>query len=129
MRRTHVDSRIREQEFGNLQGEDFKSFREEQSRIGRFFYRFLTGENGADVLDRTQSWWDSAVARHNDDPDLEPVKTVLVFTHGLTMRLILMQLYNWNPQIFSQSGMLAIVISCFEEGSFSERPKPIQIGS
>jgi hypothetical protein len=36
VRNAHVDSRIREQEFGNLQGDDFKKFREEQTQVGMY---------------------------------------------------------------------------------------------
>jgi len=35
------------QEFGNLQGEEFKAWRHEQASVGRFWYRFPTGESGA----------------------------------------------------------------------------------
>ena len=52
--RMNIDPRIREQEFGNIQGDDFKAFREEQQKVGRFYYRFPTGESGADVWDRTK---------------------------------------------------------------------------
>jgi len=97
---THVDSRIREQEFGNLQGDEFKTFRQEQRVVGRYFYRFPTGESGADVFDRTQSWWESQIARRNVNPNRKHCDAVIVFTHGLTMRLILMQLYGWTPQTF-----------------------------
>jgi hypothetical protein len=94
-REVHIEPRIREQEFGNQQGEDFIEYRKQQetvcvcvcvaiyesdafmfiylsrccnvsfhqththtllspSQIGRFFYRFPTGESGADVFDRTK---------------------------------------------------------------------------
>ena len=49
---TYIEPRVREQEFGNLQGDEFKAFRAEQMRVGRFFYRFPTGESGADVYGR-----------------------------------------------------------------------------
>ena len=50
----NIDPRIREQEFGNIQGDDFMAFRTEQQKVGRFYYRFPTGESGADVWDRTK---------------------------------------------------------------------------
>ena len=92
---------MREQEFGNLQGDQFKEYRREQKRVGRFWYRFPTGESGADVFDRTKQWWDSAVMQHNLRPGFERVDTVVVVTHGLTMRFILMQLFGWSPHTFS----------------------------
>ena len=101
VRHTHIDPRVREQEFGNLQGDEFKSQRAEQKRVGRFWYRFPTGESGADVYDRTKQWWDSAVMQHNLRPGFEPVDNIVVVTHGLTMRFILMQLFGWSPHTFS----------------------------
>jgi len=98
---THIEPRVREQEFGNLQGVEFKSFREEQQRVGRFFYRFPTGESGADVHNRVCSWWEGWVKNLNQRPGYEPVDTLIVVTHGLTMRLVLMQLFGWSPNTFS----------------------------
>jgi broad specificity phosphatase PhoE len=52
-----VEPRIREQEFGNKQDETFTRLREDQMSVGRFWYRFPTGESGADVYDRVKQWW------------------------------------------------------------------------
>merc|ERR1712118_611558 len=41
-----------------------------------------------------------SIANHNMVAYQEPVDTVIVFTHGLTMRLILMQLFRWSPNTF-----------------------------
>ena len=101
LRHTSIDPRVREQEFGNLQLGEFESYRAEQQRVGRFWYRFPTGESGADVFDRTKQWWDSAVMQHNMRPGFDRVDTVVVVTHGLTMRFILMQLFGWSPHTFS----------------------------
>ena len=98
---TYIEPRVREQEFGNLQGDEFKSFRTEQMRVGRFFYRFPTGESGADVYGRVCSWWEGWVKNLNLRPGYEPVDTLIVVTHGLTMRLVLMQLFGWSPNTFS----------------------------
>ena len=88
----HIEPRIREQEFGNLQDEGFSSLRRAQNQVGRFWYRFPTGESGADVYDRVKQWWHESVLRVNIRPGQQDVDTILVTTHGLTMRLILMQL-------------------------------------
>lgn len=98
--RTSVDPRIREQEFGNLQGEEFRHLRNQQQDVGRFWFRFPQGESGADVYDRVKQWWDSTVMSLNCRPGLPTSDTVVVVTHGLTMRLILMQLYGWSPNTF-----------------------------
>eukprot|EP00961_Rhodomonas_salina_P231805 3131749-Rhodomonas_salina.1 len=58
---TDLDSRIREQEFGNLQGDEHLQQREDQEFVGRYFYRFPTGESGADVFDRATNWWDNTI--------------------------------------------------------------------
>lgn len=52
-----IEPRIREQEFGNLQDDTFIQLRADQRAVGRFFYRFPTGESGADVYDRVKQWW------------------------------------------------------------------------
>mmetsp|Transcript_76342 Transcript_76342/g.210753 ORF Transcript_76342/g.210753 Transcript_76342/m.210753 type:complete len:358 (+) Transcript_76342:98-1171(+) len=100
IKHTYVEPRIREQEFGNLQGHDFKRFREEQQRVGRFWYRFPEGESGADVYDRVKNWWDDTLLEVNTRHGHQHVENVVVITHGLTMRLVLMQLYGWSPNTF-----------------------------
>jgi len=96
---THVTPQIREQEFGNLQGDDFRLFRKEQQLVGRLFYRFPTGESGCDVYDRVKVWWDSLL-KINERPKSQQADSIVVVTHGLTMRLILMQLYGWSADTF-----------------------------
>jgi broad specificity phosphatase PhoE len=98
--RTDIEPRIREQEFGNVQTSEFQQLRAEQKRIGRFWYRFPTGESGADVYGRVKSWWFESVLTVNERAGYEPVDAVVVVTHGLTMRFVLMQLYGWSPTTF-----------------------------
>ena len=98
---TYIEPRVREQEFGNLQGDEFRSSRTEQMRVGRFFYRFPTGESGADVYGRLCSWWEGWVRGVNLRPGCERADALVVVSHGLTMRLVLMQLYGWSPNTFS----------------------------
>ena len=103
--------RLREQELGNLQGEAFSGYRQEQKKVGRFWYRFPTGESGADVLDRVKSWWIGTLIRTNnihccnpdDDDECDDwnntdhyCDAVVVFSHGLTIRSILCQLFQWS---------------------------------
>lgn len=98
--RTSPEPRLREQEFGNVSEKDSASAREEQQRVGRFWYRFPTGESGADVYDRVKSWWCESVLTVNERVGYDKVDAVVVVTHGLTLRFVLMQLYNWSPQTF-----------------------------
>lgn len=98
--RTEIESRIREQEVGNIQGEDFEKYRQEQKKVGRFWYRFPTGESGADVLDRVKSWWQESVLTTNLRVGYQPVDAIVVVSHGLTIRFMLTQLFGWSPTTF-----------------------------
>ena len=99
--RTSPESRIREQEFGNfLSMEDSITYRKEQQQVGRFWYRFPTGESGADVYDRIKSWWYESVLKVNERIGYDKVDALVVVTHSLSMRFVLMQLYNWSPMTF-----------------------------
>lgn len=58
----HVDPRIREQEFGNLQErEDRLDQKKMEKVVGRFYYRRPEGESSADVYDRVSDCWESIV--------------------------------------------------------------------
>lgn len=95
---TTVDPSIREQEMGNLQ-KNFEAQREEQKQIGRFWYRFDSGESGADVYGRVSLFW-NVIKTLNLNADHPHISNVLVVTHGLTMRLLLMRLFHWSPDTF-----------------------------
>merc|ERR1712187_8932 len=60
----------------------------------------MGGESGADAYDRVKNWWDDTLLRLNARSGYEDVDNIVVITHGLTMRLILMQLYGWSPNTF-----------------------------
>jgi broad specificity phosphatase PhoE len=81
--RTDIESRIREQEMGNLQNNLFQHYRQEQQHVGRFWYRFPTGESGSDVLDRVKSWWYESVLTVNTRVGYEPVQAMVVVSHGM----------------------------------------------
>ena len=106
IRCVHVDPRVREQEFGNFQvADDMQTHRQVAGEVGRFYYRRPTGESGADVYDRASTFWDSLLrgafnpmATFNTDHS--HVDALLVVTHGLTMRLLLMRYFQWSPQTF-----------------------------
>lgn len=49
--KTSFETRIREQEYGNLQRNMEEQFKE-MEKCGEFFYRFVNGESGADVYNR-----------------------------------------------------------------------------
>jgi broad specificity phosphatase PhoE len=98
--RTSPESRIREQEFGNYSLKDSLQQQQEQQQVGRFWYRFPTGESGADVYDRVKSWWCESVLTVNERVGYDRVDAIVVVTHSLSMRFVLMQLYNWSPFTF-----------------------------
>jgi broad specificity phosphatase PhoE len=76
--RTQPESRIREQEFGNMSNKDSAEHREEQKKVGRFWYRFPTGESGCDVLDRVKSWWSDSFLTVNERVGYDPIDAVVV---------------------------------------------------
>jgi broad specificity phosphatase PhoE len=96
----HLCTQLREQEFGNTQNSHFCNYREEQKKVGRFWYRFPTGESGADVLGRVKSWWEDSLLNTNERYGYEHCDAVIVFSHGLTVRLILCQLFSWSINTF-----------------------------
>jgi broad specificity phosphatase PhoE len=107
VRCVHVDPRVREQEFGNFQkAGDMGTHAQVAREVGRFYYRRPTGESGADVYDRASTFWESLLGGaltpqealvHNLAP---PDDAMLVVTHGLTLRLLLMRYFAWSPQTF-----------------------------
>ena len=98
--RNNIEPRIREQEFGNMQDEHFSQLRKDQMDVGRFWFRFPTGESGADVYGRVKQWWTDSVMVAGSRPGVPTPDNLVVTTHGLTMRLILMQLRSWSPNTF-----------------------------
>ena len=117
MRCVHVDPRVREQEFGNYQKREEMTFhRETAHEVGRFWYRRPTGESGADVYDRAAAFWDDLFKGLGSPPEQHFAPShertgwtaqtgkaddaLLVVTHGLTMRLLLMRYFQWSPVTF-----------------------------
>ncbi|CAF2107626.1 unnamed protein product [Rotaria magnacalcarata] len=69
------DSRLREQEFGNLA--DLTTQKQafaDRDRLGHFFYRFVSGESGADVYDRASLFLDT-LFREMDKGHHDPSNT------------------------------------------------------
>jgi len=110
VRTVHLDTRVREQEFGNLQdAEQIAKDREGQSVVGRFFYRRPNGESSADVYDRASDFWESFCSGYSIRTRFSPAKSqairqddkaLLVVTHGLTMRLLFMRFFSWSVDTF-----------------------------
>mmetsp|Transcript_31079 Transcript_31079/g.89847 ORF Transcript_31079/g.89847 Transcript_31079/m.89847 type:complete len:509 (-) Transcript_31079:252-1778(-) len=96
----HVSSQIREQEFGNFQSVGLhEAARAEQAVVGRFYYRRPNAESSADVYDRVGSFWTELISDILPRQDVH-YGTCLVVTHGLTMRLMLMKIFQWSVETF-----------------------------
>lgn len=93
------EPRLREQDWGNLQ-DPVEQEREKRRRheYGHFFYRLPHGESGADVDDRVASFMNELelrIAKDHSHPN-----TVLVVSHGLTMRLLCRRMFSWSIDLF-----------------------------
>eukprot|EP00656_Telonema_subtile_P044402 TRINITY_DN50664_c0_g1_i1.p1 TRINITY_DN50664_c0_g1~~TRINITY_DN50664_c0_g1_i1.p1 ORF type:complete len:471 (+),score=93.67 TRINITY_DN50664_c0_g1_i1:129-1541(+) len=100
----HHDPRIREQEFGNFQNPGLTAtVRAEEAKVGRFYYRRPNAESSADVFDRVSGFWEALLS---DGPTSlllqreQTYDTCLLVTHGLTIRLMLMVIYQWSVDTF-----------------------------
>eukprot|EP00201_Polytomella_parva_P007454 CAMPEP_0175058496 /NCGR_PEP_ID=MMETSP0052_2-20121109/11878_1 /TAXON_ID=51329 ORGANISM="Polytomella parva, Strain SAG 63-3" /NCGR_SAMPLE_ID=MMETSP0052_2 /ASSEMBLY_ACC=CAM_ASM_000194 /LENGTH=505 /DNA_ID=CAMNT_0016323879 /DNA_START=389 /DNA_END=1902 /DNA_ORIENTATION=+ len=91
---------LREQDFGNFQNPEGKE-REKADRLrfGRFFYRFPDGESGADVYDRLTIFEDHLIRDINAGRFTSDT-TLILITHGLSLRIFLMRWFHWTVEQF-----------------------------
>jgi broad specificity phosphatase PhoE len=116
------EPRIAEQQFGNFQClEAIAQAKTERRRFGRFFYRFPQGEAGLDVYNRVSSFISTVYrdvrARHEFEVrhNANGVKTksrladlnLVIVTHGLTLRLLLMRWFQVISSVFPHSSSSA----------------------
>lgn len=92
------DPRLREQEFGNFHHIEEETF-EEMRKVGKFYYRFTNGENGADVYDRASLFLDS-LFREIKDIDYKKYDNIVIVCHGLFMRLFMMNFLKYTIEQF-----------------------------
>jgi len=92
---------LREQDYGNFvtSAAQLASAKEERMRFGRFWYRFPSGESGADVLARMTLLQDHLV-RDMVAGRFEGRDSVVLVTHGLTLRVFLMRWLHWSVDQF-----------------------------
>jgi broad specificity phosphatase PhoE len=97
--KVHEEPRIREQDFGNFQGESQEMERiwEDRAHYGHFFYRIPHGESAADVYDRCATFNETLFRQFSSDKF--PSILVLV-THGIWARVFLMKWYRWTYEEF-----------------------------
>lgn len=103
---TREEPRIAEQQFGNFQNpHKVRTAKAERRTFGRFFFRFPNGEAGLDVYNRVSSFW-ATVSRDliqlQSITDIENLN-ILIVTHGLTLRLLLMRYFQLSVEEFEQS--------------------------
>jgi broad specificity phosphatase PhoE len=93
------EPRLREQDWGNLQDPVEQELeKERRHKFGHFFYRLPHGESGADVDDRVASFLNELELRIAKDPSHPD--TVLIVSHGLTMRLLCRRMFSWSIDLF-----------------------------
>lgn len=89
------EPRLREQDWGNLQDPDEQELeKQRRHEFGHFFYRLPHGESGADVDDRVAAFLSELA------PAADPLRTVLIVSHGLTIRLLCRRLFGWSIELF-----------------------------
>ncbi|GMH32384.1 hypothetical protein BSKO_00218 [Bryopsis sp. KO-2023] len=92
---------LREQDFGNFQDPGGKKKElAERLEFGRFFYRFPNGESGADVYDRITIFEDHLVRDINAGRFAQGNVNLVLVTHGLALRIILMRWFHWTVDQF-----------------------------
>ena len=103
------EPRVREQDFGNFQDTSMQQLKKERAGFGRFFFRFPNGESAADVYDRVTSFRETLrndinFGRFNCDElgCKTDDCTVVIVTHGLTLRIFLMRWYKWTVDMFER---------------------------
>jgi len=94
--RTVPEPRLREQDWGNLQDPlEQEVQKRKRHEFGHFFYRLSHGESGADVDDRVAAFLSDLRMREESHPE-----TVLIVSHGLTLRLLCRRLFGWSIELF-----------------------------
>lgn len=95
------DSRLREQEWGQIDGTDNRGYREyfeeQRNEYGHYHYRFPNGESCAMVEDRVQSFLTTLAMNvvKKGAPD-----NVILVTHAMTIRVFLKVLLNLTVDEF-----------------------------
>jgi broad specificity phosphatase PhoE len=90
------EPRLREQDWGNLQDPADQEIQQRlRHEFGHFFYRLPFGESGADVDDRVAAFLSDLRTTGHEHP-----ATVVIVSHGLTIRLLCRRLFGWSVDLF-----------------------------
>jgi broad specificity phosphatase PhoE len=91
-----LDIRTSCERLGNLQDPAEQEVQKaRRHEFGHFFYRLPFGESGADVDDRVAAFLSDLRMREESHPE-----TVLIVSHGLTLRLLCRRLFAWSIELF-----------------------------
>lgn len=92
------DVRLREQEWGqHIAGSFNEDYEVQRDQHGHFYWRFPHGESCADVYDRISTFL-STLHRDFEKPDFP--HNVIIVTHGMTMRVLLMRWFHMSVEEF-----------------------------
>jgi broad specificity phosphatase PhoE len=94
------DARLRTQEWGAFRTqEENDALCDLRNKEGPFYYRVPGGEAVVDCYDRIYSFVETCYREFQEDdyPD-----NLVIVTHGMPFRLIMMVLLNWSPEEFEQ---------------------------
>ena len=89
---------LREQEYGNLQSEMERQFKE-QKEVGIYFYRFKNGESGADVHARMNIFL-QYLFRRILAIDYLSWDNIIIVSHALTIKFFIMAFLNLSVNEF-----------------------------
>lgn len=56
-----------------------------RNAYGRFWFRFMNGESGADVYDRATAFWESVFRSMDNTTSESRYRNYVIITHGLMM--------------------------------------------
>lgn len=95
---TTFDNRIREQEYGNLQSDMDRQFKD-MNKVGELYYRFKGGENGADVFNRACLFTEH-LFREIESIEYKKRDNVIIVTHDLFIRLFMLNFLNSDLDVY-----------------------------
>jgi len=97
------DPRLREQEYGSHTEEEMVKIRENRKKSGQFYYRYPSGESGADVYDRASQFLDKMKRKVNIIDNSNNIGSIyLIVTHSLFMKSFIIRYFEWSIERFEQ---------------------------
>lgn len=121
----HESVQLREQDFGNFQvPQRMEQDLKERNRFGRFYFRFPDGESTADVYNRVAIMEDNLL-RDIRAGEFGANSTIVVISHGLTLRVFMMRWFQWSVeqflQVYNPPNAVPLLINKVSEEDFISR--------